>query len=239
VTHGERKGCSLNDTEVSAVLDRLHRDAGKDGRRFAKMGLSSLAGIFAGRGLPRLGGSAQEQACRLKDVYTSISPEQGLFAYLVARSIGAQRIVEFGASFGVSTIYLAAAVKDNGGGIVVSSEIEASKAAKAEANLHAAGLGAYANVRLGDAMETLAKVQGPVDMVLMDGWKGLYLPLIRTLTPSLCTGAVVLADDVNRFGKSLQPYVAHMRDPQNGFQSTTLPIGDGFEYSVKIQEALC
>lgn len=226
--------CSLADPKVRVVLDHLHQEAKRDIRRFVKLGLSDLANMFTGRGLPKFGGKGQEQAQKLKDIYFSISREQGTFAYLVARSIGARRIVEFGTSFGISTIYLAAAVKDNGGGIVIGSEIAAEKAAQAEANLQAASLGDYADIRLGDAMQTLAKLDGAIDMVLMDGWKDLYLPLIKMLTPHLRPGAVVLSDNVNQFRKTLAPYVAYLSDPKNGFQSVTLPLASGFEYSVKL-----
>jgi predicted O-methyltransferase YrrM len=227
---------SLDEPRVRGVLDRLHREASKDGQRFARMGLTSLVGLFTGSGLPRFGGDVHERAQQLKDVYISISPEQGVFAYLTARGVGARRIVEFGTSFGVSTIYLAAAVRDNGGGIVVGTELEAGKVAGAQTNLQDAGLGAYVDIRLGDAVQTLAGIDGPVDMVLMDGWKGLYLPLIKMLTPRLRDGAIVLADDVNRFKKALAPYVTYVQDPKNGFQSVTLPLGDGLEYSMKVRE---
>lgn len=226
--------CWLTKPKVSVVLDNLHQEAERDTKRFVKMGLSILTNMLTGQGLPKFGGNAQEQAHKLKGIYFSISREQGAFAYLVARSIGARRIVEFGTSFGISTIYLAAAVKDNGGGIVIGSEIEADKAAQASANLQAAGLGDYVDIRLGDAMKTLANPGGAVDMVLMDGWKNLYLPLIKMLTPQLRPGAVVLSDNVTQFKKTLAPYVAYMSDPRNGFQSVTLPLASGFAYSVRI-----
>jgi predicted O-methyltransferase YrrM len=169
----------------------------------------------------------------MKDVYVAITPEQGLFAYLVARSIRARRIVEFGTSFGVSTIYLAAAIRDTGGELVIGSEIEETKAAKALEHLEEAGLSEYVDIRIGDAQQTLANPGGAVDMVLMDGWKNLYLPIIKILAPHLRPGAVVLSDNINTFKRTLAPYVAYMRDLTNGFQSVTLPLGEGLLYSVR------
>jgi predicted O-methyltransferase YrrM len=170
----------------------------------------------------------------MKNIFVAITREQGMFAHLVARTIGARRIVEFGTSFGVSTIYLAAAVRDNGGGCVIGSEIEKTKAAKAQEHLREGGLIDCVDIRIGDAQQTLADPGGTVDMVLMDGWKNLYLPVIKILTPHLRAGAVVLSDNINTFKRTLAPYVAHMEDRSNGFQSVTLPLGEGLQYSVRL-----
>ncbi len=69
-------------------------------------------------------------------------------------------------------------------------------------------------------------------MVLIDGWKDLYLPILHLLTPKLRPGAVVLADNIFTFKETLRPYVEYMQSGRNGFVSTTLKIADGFEYSV-------
>ena len=225
----DSKDCSLHDPEVRKLLDRLHAQAGRQKAEFLKIGWAW--GLDA---LLRRKPAIEEEASRFKDLLIPLSPDAGTFAYLVARSIGARRIVEFGTSFGVSTIYLAAAIRDNGGGLVIGSEIEEGKIAAARANLEEAGLGEYAEVRAGDARETLRDPGGSVDMVLLDGWKDLYLPIIEILKPHLRQGAVVLADNIKTFPKALAPYVAHMRDLRNGFHSVTLPLGEGTEYSVRL-----
>jgi predicted O-methyltransferase YrrM len=112
-------------------------------------------------------------------------PAAGRLAYLTARAIQARRIVEFGTSFGVSTLYLAAAVRDNGGGIVIGSELEPSKVSQARRNVAEAGLKGFVDIRAGDARETLADPGGVIDMVLLDGWKDFYLPILHTLEPHL------------------------------------------------------
>src|SRR5262245_43621469 len=109
---------SLHRPEVAAVLDRLHAGARLDKFRFVtkfpKMALLKLRGLsfneIVSSGI-------------MNDVYIPVSREQGRLLYLVARTLGARCIVEFGTSFGISTIYLAAAVKDNGGGTVIGSEL--------------------------------------------------------------------------------------------------------------------
>jgi predicted O-methyltransferase YrrM len=178
--------------------------------------------------------SIAEEADQIKDLYLCLSPKQGTLAYMAARSLRARRVVEFGTSFGVSTIYLAAAVRDNGGGVVIGSEIEPCKIAKARGHIEEAGLSDQVEIREGDACETLRDPGGPVDMVLLDGMKALYLPIVEMLKPHLRKGAVVLADNILSYRKALAPYSAHMRDIANGFQSVTLFLGDGTEYSVRI-----
>lgn len=221
--------CSLEAPEVRGVLQRLHGEASRQKAAFVKIGLQW--GLDA---LLRRKPSTAEEAKRFKDLYIPLSPETGRFAYLVARSLSARRIVEFGTSFGISTLYLAAAVRDNGGGLVIGSEIEPGKVRCARANLEEAGLGKFVEVREGDALETLKNPGGPVDMALLDGWKDLYVPVLDLLTPHLRSGAVVLGDNIKTFPKALAPYVAKVRQTASGFQSETLPLGAGTEYTVRL-----
>jgi predicted O-methyltransferase YrrM len=220
---------SLRSGPVRNVLDRLHAEARGDRWRFARLLPRVIAGRLTGRALFDVLTPAV-----MKDVYIPVSREQGELLYLTARAIGARRIVEYGTSFGISTLYLAAALRDNGGGRVIGTEIEPSKHARALSHLREAGLSDHAEVRLGDARETLREVEGPVDLVLLDGWKDLYLPILKLLTPRLRPGAVVLADNIFTFRKALRPYVDWMQSGRNGFVSTTLHVSDGFEYSVRV-----
>src|SRR5262245_15349772 len=218
---------SLDDPKVKAVLDRLHAEARGDLFRMLGRAPTFLRSVL-GKSLP-----AAEMSRRFKDVYIPLSPPQGKLLYLVARSLDARRIVEFGTSFGISTLYAAAAARDNGLGRVIGSELEPGKRAKAIAHLDEAGLGGVAEVRLGDALQTLRDIPPPVDLVLLDGWKDLYLEMIELLAPKLRPGAVVLADNVRTFKRALAPYLDYVQSGKNGFQSVTLPFPSGFEYSVR------
>ena len=218
---------SLQSGPIREVLDRLHADAKSDRLKFLSLIPRFAAGLLRGQ---KLFDVLTPEA--MKDFYLPVSREQGEFLYLTARAIGATKVVEFGTSFGISTIYLAAAVRDNGSGEVIGSELEASKVQVAKANLEAAGLAAHADVRLGDAMETLRDLPEPIDLVLLDGWKDLYIPVLERVMPRLRPGSVVLADNIFTFRKSLRPYVESMQSGERGFASTTLHIADGFEYSV-------
>jgi predicted O-methyltransferase YrrM len=218
---------SLHDGPVRDVLDRLHAEARRQRLAFLKLVPRFASGLLRGRTFSEL---LTPEA--MEDFYIPVSREQGEFLYLTARAIGARNVVEFGTSFGVSTLYLAAAVRDEGGGQVIGSEILVSKARVARANLAEAGLADHADVRLGDALETLRDLPEPVDLVLLDGWKDLYLPVLDLVQPRLRPGAVVLADNIFTFRRSLRPYVEAMQSGERGFTSTTLHIADGLEYSV-------
>ena len=168
-----------------------------------------------------------------KDAYIPVTHDQGKLLYVTARAIDAKTIVEFGTSFAISTIYLAAAARANGGR-VIGTEMEPTKVKAARANVAEAGLAQFVDIREGDAMKTLATLDGPIDFLLLDGWKDVYLPMIKMLSHKMRAGSVVLADNIFTFKKTLRPYVAHMQDRTNGFESVTLPIGHGMEYSVRL-----
>lgn len=221
---------SLRSQPVKGVLDRLHAEARGDRWRFLALAPRILHGVVTRRDF----WSEVMTPASMSGCYIPVSREQGELLYLTARAIGARHVVEFGTSFGISTVYLAAAVRDNGGGLVIGSEIEPSKQRQAEANLAEAALAEVSEVRLGDALETLRDLPEPIDLVLLDGWKDLYLPVLELVTPKLRPRAVVLADNIFTFRKSLRPYVEYMQSGSHGFVSTTLHVADGFEYSVYV-----
>jgi predicted O-methyltransferase YrrM len=162
--------------------------------------------------------------------FLSVTPRYGRFLYAIARACKARRIVEFGTSMGVSTIYLAAALRDNGGGLLIGSEMEPAKVARARAHAEAAGLADLVDIREGDALETLKDVGGEVDLALVDGAWSLYLPVLKLIEPRLRPGAVILAE--NAFADD---YLEYVRDPANGYLAYTLPIdeGRGNEFAVR------
>jgi predicted O-methyltransferase YrrM len=143
--------------------------------------------------------------------------------------------VEFGTSYGISTIYLAAAVRDNGVGHVLSTELSATKIAAAGRNLAEAGLADEVTILPGDALTTLADVPGPIGMVLLDGWKDLCLPVLRLLEDRLTPGAPVVADD-STFA-SMKDYLDYVRDPANGYVTVEFPVEDGMEISCRAGSA--
>jgi predicted O-methyltransferase YrrM len=110
-----------------------------------------------------------------------ISASGGDLLYILVRATRPATVVEFGTSYGISTICLAAAVKDNGVGRVMSTELSTAKAVAARSNLVEAGVADRAEILLGDAQQTLQNVAGPIEFVFLDGWKDLCLPVLLSL----------------------------------------------------------
>ena len=176
---------------------------------------------------------AREQADAYQELYIPVSPEGGRLLYALVRAAHPATVVEFGTSFGISTIHLAAAVRDNGSGGVISTELNAAKAAQAGANLAEAGLSDWVTILLGDARQTLATVDAPVGFVLLDGWKNLYLPVLQLLEPRLTPGALILADDTVSMAEEMPDYLAYIRDPAHGYLSIPFPESDGLEITCR------
>jgi predicted O-methyltransferase YrrM len=203
---------------LDAVLDRLFAAAARDGDHVPAppSGQTSWA-------------SALERAEAYRDIYIPISAEAGRLLYALVRAIRPQTVVEFGTSFGISTIYLAAAVTDNGTGHVFTTELSTRKAGAARSNLEQAGVDAAVTILAGDARQTLRDVPGPVGLALLDGWKELCLPVLRLLEPKLAPGALVAADDITHAG--MAGYLDYVRDPANGYVTVAFPVDDGVEIS--------
>jgi predicted O-methyltransferase YrrM len=166
---------------------------------------------------------------RLKDAALPVSRATGTLLYLLARTGRARSIVEFGTSFGISTLHLAAALRDNGGGLLVTTEFEPAKVERARANLDAAGLADLVEIRTGDALQTLAgDLPATIDLVLLDGAKALYPDVLALLEPRLRPGAIVVADNADHS----PDYLERVRDPASGYVS--LPFGGDVELSVRL-----
>jgi predicted O-methyltransferase YrrM len=224
MTNSSAFDSALQRPAVQGVLERLHALADAQDEAVIQQVRNAPAWKTA---------SSEQRATMLRDVLLPISRDVGRFLYGIARSISAKRIVEFGTSYGVSTIYFAAALHDNGGGSVIGTELESSKVAKANLHLVEAGLSPFAEIRAGDALQTLRHTGGTVDLLFLDGWKELSLDVLHLVLGSLRHGAVVLADDLHLFPDLLAPYLDYVRNPANGFVSVAIPLGDGIEYSVK------
>lgn len=215
---------TLHSAPVRNVLDRLFDAAARQEADPAdptrRPSPASLAGA-----------TAQERADALEDAYLPISAEGGALLYTLVRAARPEHIVEFGTSFGISTIHLAAAATDNGHGHVLSTELSRTKVAAARANLAEAGVAGAVTILAGDALRTLADAPRTVDFLLLDGWKDLCLPVLRLLADRLAPGALVVADDTTL--PSLGPYLDHVRDPANGYVSVNFPVADGMEISCR------
>jgi len=166
---------------------------------------------------------------RMKDLPLPVSRETGALLYMLARSSGARTIVEFGTSFGISTLHLAAALRDNGGGRLITSEFEPSKITRARANLAAGGLDDLVEIREGDALQTLgADLPEAIDLVLLDGAKALYPEILDRLETNLRPGALIVADNADYS----PDYLARVRSVAAGYLS--VPFAEDVELSMRL-----
>jgi predicted O-methyltransferase YrrM len=217
--------CSLDSPPVATVLQRLFQAAAETDPQIQQRIRAASPGGVRDEALAReLLGSA----------YIPVSPEGGRLLYVLARSAASRNIVEFGTSFGISTIHLAAAARDNGDGRVISAELHPEKIKQARKNLADAGLDAWVEIREGDALQTLAHLERSVDFLFLDGWNDLYLPVLKVVEPSLRSGSIVVADDTVLFAEATKPYLEYVRNAANGYSSVALPVGDGLELSLRI-----
>ncbi|MET0703673.1 MAG: class I SAM-dependent methyltransferase [Mycobacterium sp.] len=204
---------TLDDERVAAALARMYAEA--DAQMPA---LRNRSGDFA-----RLAtASAQDRADALSDVYMPVTPNAGRLLYALVRAARPAIVVEFGMSMGISAIHLASAVRDNGSGRLVTTELSTAKVAAAQANFTETGLADLITILPGDALSTLADIDGPVDFVLLDGWKELYLPVLKLLEPKLSVGTLVVADNTEM--ADAKPYLDHVRDPANGYVGVSFPV---------------
>lgn len=213
---------TLQAPNVAAVLDRMYAET--------KEQMSRLREMHGDFDRPM---SAQERADAMSEFYIPVTPEAGRLLYALVRATRPATIVEFGTSFGISAVHLASAVRDNGTGRVVTTELSAPKIAAARRTFAETGLDDVITILEGDALTTLADLDGPVDFVLLDGWKDLYLPVIELLEPRLATGALVIADNAN--AADTRPYLDRVRDPANGYVSFNFSVreSDSMEISCR------
>ena len=218
---------TLSSPAVSGLLERL----------FAAADQKDPAGFGRARdAMARLGQppSDRQRAELMRDVYMPVSPDVGRLLYLLTRGRNAGIVVEFGTSYGISGIHLAAALRDAGHGRLITTEFDAIKAERAAENFRTAGLADLIEIRVGDAFETLKTgIEGGIDLVLLDGWKPLYLSMLKFLEPRLAPGALIVADDLAVAPEALKSYVAYVREPKNGYVSVEVPLGDRLEVSVR------
>jgi predicted O-methyltransferase YrrM len=218
---------TLTSSPVAPLLERLFAEADASspwsGRATAGLAADDVNALMRSKtGYRALYG-------HLKDFALPVSRETGKLLYMLARGMRAATIVEFGTSFGISTLHLAAALRDNGGGRLITTEFEPGKVAQAQANLQEGGLADLVEIRIGDALETLATdLPDTIDLLLLDGAKALYPEILALVEPRLRPGALIVADNADYSPE----YLERMRDRDGGYLS--LPFGDDVEVSLRV-----
>lgn len=177
--------------------------------------------------------SHEERIERINEFLLPVGEDVGIFINSLAKSAKSKTILEIGTSYGYSTIWLAEAAKANGGK-VITLEISIEKAAYARQKLEEAGVAEFVELRVGDALESIANATETFDFVLVDVWKELYLPCFDLFFPKLKTGAWVLADNMIFPPHSLPEATAYRNRVRETkvFDTLLMPIGSGIEVSL-------
>ncbi|KRA76331.1 methyltransferase [Caulobacter sp. Root656] len=218
---------TLTTAPVAPLLDRLFEEA--DAASPMNSPLAAALSVEQHRRLMQSKTDYLDFYSQMKDFPLAVSRETGLLLYMLARGSGARTIVEFGTSFGISTLYLAAALRDNGGGVLITSEFEPSKIERARGNLTAGGLIDLVEIRQGDALQTLSvDLPETIDLLLLDGAKALYPDILGLVESRLRTGALIVADNADYS----PDYLARVRSPASGYLST--PFAEDVELSMRI-----
>jgi predicted O-methyltransferase YrrM len=214
---------TLYSSQISQLLNRLFDEADA-----SEPALEAVAQSDASRLLKSRTGYREFYGL-LKDIPIPVSRETGQLLYMLTRSTRARNVVEFGTSFGISTIFLAAALRDNGGGRLITTEFEPSKAARARENLAQAGLMDLVEIREGDALETLVQdLPRSVDLLLLDGAKALYADVLDRVEIFLRPGSLVLADDA----RYCPDFIKRMRADARSYLSA--PLAGDLELSMRL-----
>ncbi len=225
------------DPRAQAVVERLHTQSRRQALRSAVPMIGRTLRHRVSEGTWDTSQTAEGKKW-LADKLVALDPQKASLCHVLCRSIGARRVVEAGTSYGVSTIYLAAAVRetiaaDGGDGVVIGTEHEAQKVAAARQHLEEAGLADLVEIRAGDLRTTLRELDGPIDFMLVDIWIPMALPALELVLPRLRPGALVACDNVVSNRREYADYLARVRDPAGPFISVTVPGSGGLEISMK------
>ena len=218
----------LNDPKLEALLNRLHAESDAQSDEtdaYFESREQEIAQNYYDQDMHRF----------LSNKMVALDRDKAEFCYLLCRSLRATRVVEAGTSFGVSTLYLAAAVRDNQveNGVVIGTEFEPEKIEIARANFKEAGLSEFIELREGDLRETLQDISSPVDFMLVDIWE-VARPALELVSASLRPGAIVACDNTAVDAIEYHDYFDFVNDPRNRFRTMTVPFVGGFELTVRI-----
>jgi predicted O-methyltransferase YrrM len=160
----------------------------------------------------------------------AVGPQTGQLINILAKSLAAPTILEIGTSYGYSGIWLAEAARATGGRLI-TLELQDYKAAYARDMAAKAGLADHVDFRVGDAVQLIGELASPVDFVLLDLWKDLYVPCLEAFYPKLAPGAIIVADNMLRpGGEEVARYGRAVRAKPD-ITSLLLPVGSGIEIS--------
>ncbi len=168
--------------DINYTIAELYEDAKHDKLKMMKGAAKSIFKSFRPE--------------NFEDAYLAISKEQGEYLAQLIKEDKLKNIVEFGTSFGISTLFLAQGVLETNGSIITTELLE-SKGKIAKENFRKAGVDNLIELRIGDALETLKNHTQTIDLLLLDGWMNLYKPLFDMLEPNFNSNTIIYVDNAN------------------------------------------
>ena len=174
-------------------------------------------------------------------------PEVGRLLSILARSVGARRILEIGAAIGYGAVWLARGAPE---ARVQSVDLDPERLAVAREYLERAGLADRVELIEGKALEVIQRLDGPFDLVYVDAVKTEYRRYLDLALPKLRVGGLIVCDNLLWGGEVAAPGEEEDRDADalrafNGYlmmhpqlQAVVLPLGDGVGLATKIKPTI-
>jgi predicted O-methyltransferase YrrM len=179
--------------------------------------------------------------------YMSLAPAEGRVLQFLIRGFGIRRIVEIGALFGCSSLCMAKALPSDGE--IISLEKDPRRCAVAVANARASAVAEKIDIRCGDALELLAYINGPVDMVFIDADKAGYVKYLDWAENNVRRGGLIVGDNTFLFGAlwgdmrgghAIEPWMIPIMDEFNRrladpalYNSILVPTAEGMTIAQK------
>jgi caffeoyl-CoA O-methyltransferase len=191
---------------------------------------------------------AEMEAQGAADGVPIVMRDGGLMLGVLARAVGARRVIECGTAIGVSTLHLARAVGE--GGHVVSFDVDPDRQATARGYLERAGVGDRVDLRLQPALDGLAGLDGAYDLAFLDAIKSEYAAYVDLALPLLRSGGLLVIDNALMGGNVAagervsggwaQRDIDALRElnaalvAREDLQTVVVPIADGMTIAVKL-----
>ncbi len=168
----------------------------------------------------------------IDELLLPVGPESGQLINILAKSLKAPTMLELGTSYGYSGIWLAEAARATGGRLV-TMELSAKKSAYARDMSTKAGLAQFVDFKIGDAVKMIEELPHGIDFVLVDLWKGLYLPCLEAFYPKLNPGAIIVSDNMIEPAMEREAVMRYQHAVRAKAKITSIlvPVGSGLEIS--------
>lgn len=164
----------------------------------------------------------------------AVSEEDGRFLRMLVAASGAKKVLEIGGANGYSAIWMAQAVRANGGHLT-TIEYDPGRARELQNNINRSGYSDVVTVVAGDAFAQVPKLAGTFDFVFLDAWKKDYQRFFDLVFPRLDRGGLFLAHNVVNKASEMGDFLATITVNPAVWTSIVKPSGEGISVSYKRQ----